>query len=514
VTSVPAVPGFYGKVPAVGDFVVRRLPACFVQPWDVWLQEALSASRDQLGSEWLDLYLISPIWRFVLSPGNCGDKATAGVLMPSVDKVGRYFPLTLAAVLNEPEVLPDLFVTAASWFDTLEHLALSALEYDFRLDEFDMKLQEQFLLVPSSLTERRCKEKDLDPWDSDFGFHFEMENIERLPDVFRELSARLVTKFFSAYSMWSTSGSERMKPSFLVYGGLPPAHVFSDFLTGNWQRYADNGAKAAMLPSAKPNSLREHTLNISRNPGAGSSIHWRSHGRSTVGKVRSLNEDAYLEHPAIGLWAVADGMGGHLAGDEASKAVVDALRSISGADALQALTANVMASLQATNIELLARAKEKQANQIMGSTVVVMVAVGESCASIWVGDSRLYRFRNGLLSQLTRDHSMASEMLLQNSPSSGAPGNKEPDSVLTRALGASPELDIDILTFKAKPGDMYLLCSDGLFKEVNPHEITEILSRPDCKSASAALIDLALARSARDNVTVVIVAAEKTPESC
>ena len=91
--------GFFGKLPALGDFVERALPAEFVTPWDAWLQRAIAASRASLGEQWLDIYLTSPLWRFVLGAGPCGARAWAGVMMPSVDRVGRYFPLTVAAPL-------------------------------------------------------------------------------------------------------------------------------------------------------------------------------------------------------------------------------------------------------------------------------------------------------------------------------------------------------------------------------------------------------------------------------
>jgi len=507
--SIPVAPGLYGKLPILGDFVYRRLPASFVQPWDAWLQASLCASREQLGSGWLEVYLTSPIWRFVLSPGNCGDKASAGILMPSVDKVGRYFPLTLAAILDEPEALPNLFVTAASWFDTLEHLALATLEDDVELDEFDRKLQEQLLLLPLPATSKPNVRSRPEGGESDIAFQIELEKLELLPDALIELSACLLARYFPAYSLWSTYGSEHMKPSLLVYRGLPPAASFSDFLTGQWQHTPIDVQKVAssFLPMADPIGTAGAQPADEADPGV--RMQWRSYGYSTVGKVRDVNEDAYLENPESGLWAVADGMGGHLAGDEASKAVVDALRSVSARDSLEALSADVMACLQNTNTELLRRAQEKKQNQIMGSTVVVMLAVGKHCASIWAGDSRLYRYRDGLLSQLTRDHSLGSEMSPQNPISHDALANRSQSNIVTRALGAVPQLAVDVITFEAKPGDTYLLCSDGLLKEVNSREVTEILSQSGCEESSRSFIDLALERGARDNVTVIVVAAER-----
>ena len=99
----PASAGWYGKVPSLGDFVTRRLPGSFVAAWDDWLQASIAASRATLGPRWQPLYLNCPIWRFALFPGACGPGAWAGVMMPSVDRVGRCFPLTIAATIEPPE---------------------------------------------------------------------------------------------------------------------------------------------------------------------------------------------------------------------------------------------------------------------------------------------------------------------------------------------------------------------------------------------------------------------------
>lgn len=120
-TKRSARPGFYGKLPALGDFVSRRLPRQFIEPWDQWLQSAIAASREQLGSDWLDVYLTSPIWRFGLGAGVCGTGAWAGVLMPSVDKVGRYYPLTLAVPVPEAQSLPFLFRQGVPGSKHLKH---------------------------------------------------------------------------------------------------------------------------------------------------------------------------------------------------------------------------------------------------------------------------------------------------------------------------------------------------------------------------------------------------------
>jgi serine/threonine protein phosphatase PrpC len=294
----------------------------------------------------------------------------------------------------------------------------------------------------------------------------------------------------------------------LVYGGLPPATDFSGFLTGEWLRFGE-GPAISVSPSLLPPRLSPpDTAGTAVEIDAALGLRWRSHGRSDVGRIRVVNEDAFLENPQKGVWAVADGMGGHLAGDVASRAVVDALRTVAPQDGIESLIADVNACLQRTNAALLRRSQADAEGQIMGSTVVILLAVANHCATLWAGDSRLYRFRGGRLSQLTRDHSPDAE----GEPAEDRSPEKENSSnVVTRALGAEDDLAVDTVVFEADPGDTYLLCSDGLVKEVNPREIADILNQADPEQSSRALIDLALARGARDNVTVVVVVADQEP---
>lgn len=125
-TEGPGRPGFFGKLPWLGDFVTRGLPNSFVTPWDSWLQAGMAATREELGDAWLERFLTAPIWRFVL-PAGCAGPAMAGVLMPSVDRVGRYFPLTVAMPL-EADPPAEAPLAAAFWFDELEAVALAALD--------------------------------------------------------------------------------------------------------------------------------------------------------------------------------------------------------------------------------------------------------------------------------------------------------------------------------------------------------------------------------------------------
>jgi type VI secretion system protein ImpM len=499
-------PGLYGKLPVLGDFITRRLPARFVDTWDAWLQSALAASRQQLGSGWLDVYLTSPIWRFILSPGICGPSVWAGVLMPSVDKVGRYFPLTLAVSINASQVLPpDLFVNDAGWFDRLEQLALSALEDDFELTEFDRQLQQQKLDMPSKIYESNCDKNRNTEKYGNFALHIEMQKQQQIAAAFGRVGACLLAEFLPAYSLWSTNGSEDMRPCLQVYENLPPQDAYSEFLVGRRQPGVDRVEAAASVASDNGACQASVDAAAQIETVAASHIQWYSCARSTVGKRRKLNEDAYLERPEIGLWAVADGMGGHSAGDVASNAAVDALGTLAASGNLETLTACAAECLHSVNADLLAMADGRGGDQIIGTTVVTMLAAGERCASIWAGDSRLYCYRDGELSQLTEDHSLVAEMSRQGVFEPGEFAESGAENIVTRALGAHPELLIDTITFEARVGDIYLLCSDGLIRELDNREIADILNDGGCDKSSQRLIDLALERGARDNVTVVVI---------
>lgn len=144
-TEANATPGWYGKLPTLGDFASRRLDASFIEPWDQWLGEGLAAQREQLGDGWLDAYLASPVWRFVLMPrvlpGEAGTVALAGVLMPSVDKVGRYFPLTLVTRLPTLPRSPAEVEALLGWLHRLEDVAVDAMHDDWSIDELDEALE-------------------------------------------------------------------------------------------------------------------------------------------------------------------------------------------------------------------------------------------------------------------------------------------------------------------------------------------------------------------------------------
>jgi serine/threonine protein phosphatase PrpC len=233
-------------------------------------------------------------------------------------------------------------------------------------------------------------------------------------------------------------------------------------------------------------------------------LHWSSSSRTDVGMVRQHNEDACLDRPEAGLWAVADGMGGHSAGDVASAMIVQRLQALDPAQPLSRLVDQAEEILAAVNAELRQLAANREAATI-GSTVVALIAHDAHAVCLWAGDSRAYRLRDGVLEQVTQDHALVADLVDRGVLSAEQAANHPQSNLVTRAVGAGDTLKLDLEIMRLRPGDRFILCSDGLDKELRHEEIRELLARGDGAGAANALVELALSRGSRDNVTVVAV---------
>lgn len=235
-------------------------------------------------------------------------------------------------------------------------------------------------------------------------------------------------------------------------------------------------------------------------------VSWTSHAVSHVGTVRKVNEDACLNQPGEGLWAVADGMGGHSAGDVASRQIVEALGALPATPRLSAAASAIEDALRGVNDKLLALARDSNKHTI-GSTVAVLVIRDSYALCVWAGDSRIYRMRKGQLEQLTQDHAMVEDMVEVGLISREEADSHPQANRITRAVGAMDELFVDMDIHAVEPGDRFLLCSDGLYKDASEQDIAKLLRRKGDTAKTA--VDLALENGARDNVTVVTVNVEK-----
>jgi protein phosphatase len=234
---------------------------------------------------------------------------------------------------------------------------------------------------------------------------------------------------------------------------------------------------------------------------------WTSASRTHPGRVRQVNEDACLEQPERGLWAVADGMGGHALGEFASGLAVQSLKDLPASEDLEQRVGVAVNWLQEVNLRLRAEALRRD-EPLIGTTIAVLLAAGNLCSCLWAGDSRIYLYRAGRLRQLTRDHTLLEAARARCALSSDdTPLLPRPNAV-TRALGAENSLDVDRITVELLDGDMFLLCTDGLSNEVSELSIEQALLPGMCGLACDTLIDKALEREARDNITVMVVGAE------
>lgn len=233
---------------------------------------------------------------------------------------------------------------------------------------------------------------------------------------------------------------------------------------------------------------------------------WRSACATDVGKVRRVNEDAYLDLHELGLWVVADGMGGHMAGDVASRMIVDSCKQIDEPQDLNSFIADVEYRLLEVNHKLREMAAQQFNDSTIGSTVAALLAYDRQCACLWAGDSRIYRLRDNKLEQMTRDHSMVEEYLAEGFMSPQEVYNSGLANALTRAIGAQDELSIDVRIEEMQDGDSFLLCSDGLYRELKEEEITQLMNRKDNSTTIANnLLERALSREAKDNITLSVV---------
>ncbi len=238
-----------------------------------------------------------------------------------------------------------------------------------------------------------------------------------------------------------------------------------------------------------------------------------SSSKSSVGNVRSINEDSYIESPRTGIWAIADGMGGHQSGDLASQLITRSLGAIINHGTFEDTIDDARESLKKSNAFLLDEASSREGNQTIGSTVVIFITHNDKCAVLWVGDSRLYRLRNNKFKLVTKDHSQVQELVDLGVLKAEDAESHPSANIITRAVGASPGLQIDEKRFDILEDDTYLLCSDGLYKELSDNEISSTLMQYKNMNACDKLIELALKKECRDNVTSIVIKAlssEKT----
>ena len=228
---------------------------------------------------------------------------------------------------------------------------------------------------------------------------------------------------------------------------------------------------------------------------------WDSTASSVVGHVRKINEDAYLDLREQGLWVVADGMGGHSQGDYASQTIIEHLIGFTRAADNETSLNSLRARLKAAN----QHCREQANGQMMGSTVAALFFQEEHGYVLWAGDSRIYRLRDSQSTQITDDHSLVQELYRLGELTAEEAETHPSANVITRAVGVADELDLQIRQLSLQASDRFLICSDGLFKDVAQAELFSNFELPTAQHALDEMVDLALKRGGGDNITAIII---------
>ncbi len=237
--------GFFGKIPLTGDFIHRRMSSVFMNRWDEWLKVNILHSQKKLGERWLPIYSQSPMWRFCIAPGVIDDKAYLGVMIPSVDSVGRYFPLTVAQAVDVKAIPFMLSDTANQWFHSIEDLLLDLLEgYEPNLQVFDAKIA---ALQPKWIDSLASIPAGQTSLNKTFNLHLEVSSASSINHSLSSLMLNNLLESKKGFTFWWNEGSEAYQPNMLLSDKLPAMDQFCALLDGSWQEH-----QWISLPLASP----------------------------------------------------------------------------------------------------------------------------------------------------------------------------------------------------------------------------------------------------------------------
>lgn len=229
--NVQQATGIFGKLPAHGDFIHRNLSSRVINSWDAWLQAFIGSTQERLGEHWLDVYLTSPIWRFCLSSGVLDDNVWAGILLPSVDRVGRYFPLTVIRKLSVATVPTAFIGEQHAWYEALESAALAALDGQVQVEQLIELTNQAQPAVTHGYRKQRAR-----PVTAGVVIDTDFEQPEPGATLAFFLDA-FVAAAFASYSVWATSGSDRVHPCTFITAAMPPTAGGAAMLDGQWEAW-------------------------------------------------------------------------------------------------------------------------------------------------------------------------------------------------------------------------------------------------------------------------------------
>ncbi|MDC9813496.1 MULTISPECIES: type VI secretion system-associated protein TagF [Rhizobium] len=434
--------GFFGKLPSHGDFVSMGLGRNLQSALDAWLQAGLQAAQQELGGDWERRFRFMPAWRFIVERGLWGPATVAGVLLPSLDRVGRSFPLVIAAQLHGFAEHPRQLYLDDAWFTAAEAIAESSAKRDFDINHFTASLKRLRSLRPADLAEN-----------------------ETLQD--RASSRGTI--------WWRIDPEERRAKGFGVSGAPEPEH-FPKLLH-------DNSPTASAAPRPETAATTTRAVVVEQHQPL---VLRHSHA-THAGTRLTVNADALLVSETHSLFAVADGVGDGNAAAEVGRIAVHVLAETAKQQTIEALVQEVKGKLGRAH-GLLQSAYHSSDREPSAASIVVLATLRESCALLWVGDARCYLLREGMMRCLTRDHV---EIGLRRT--------------LSRAIGLRGHLIPEVLCGGLQAGDRLLLCSAPLPNAIPERSIAEILLSAKIEKAADILVQEGLIANCRDNLSAIVI---------
>ncbi|CDZ49592.1 type VI secretion system-associated protein TagF [Neorhizobium galegae] len=433
--------GFFGKLPTHGDFVWTGLGRKLHGAIDAWLQSSLEAIQAEFGGQWERRFRSMPSWRFIVEQDLWVPATVAGVIVPSLDRVGRSFPLVVAAQLHGFSGDPRSLCLDDTWFVATEGLAETSARRDFDIDTFTTNLKQlrpprpgQFYdgVEPSSFTQ---------------------------PGTF----------------WWRMNSEDRRMRGFRVSGAPGP----SDFL----KLFAEDAAREAEQPGPAP---RRQQATAEPKPATANLKLLHSYA-SHPGTRLSVNADIVFISPIPSIFAIVDGVGDGTSAVEASKVAAGMLGDAKPQETIEALVQEIKGKLGQAH-GLLQSGHLTSERSAPAASIVVLAALHESFALLWAGDARCYLLRDGMMRCLTRDHT---KIGLRRS--------------LAKGIGLKGQLVPDVVSGRLHPGDRFLLCSNPLPQVLSERSIANIMLSTELGKVSAVLAQEALIGNCRENFSVTVV---------
>lgn len=456
--------GYFGKVPSKGDFISRRLDRDVRLQLDQWLQPALQSSREMLADEWMDLYLNAPIWRFYLEAGICGPYPVVGMMIPSVDKAGRYFPFLVAAQIPDFPLSVVSIARADEWLHSLEDVLLSVLEDEFDIDYFDHQLAKKAFdleVLPANLN-------PLGEPSADTG-------------AFAPLAAALAGRKSKPQSVWWTSGSDRRKPGMSLYPGWPAVTAFASFFKDDTASSAFNDEFARARQSGQ--SLHNNGMFSEAQTVGNISVAGRSHR----GTLAEQNTESFVFKLDKGLISVADGTFGLSRSATISRFLLASLDSIPLPDNVEDALELLAERLEGAKRALTERLDIAVAGLALQAGSLSLVFRQNRFGLLVQGNVHCLLLRDGKFTELT-DTALS----------------KRSSSTLKLQLRATSVM----ITGDLEPGDRFLLMTANIAQAVLENSVASFFSTNRVEAIIDRLVDDSLINGAEDNLTVVAMAVD------